>query len=334
MNIVYLIGNGFDRNLNLNTDYRSFYKYYIKQVSPSPIINQLKSEIDSNYENWADLEEALGKYLNKVSNKEDAILIHQDLLGHLQNYICGENEKLNPQKSYAIELLNELFSPIRSLRKNLQNKLSNGILRKSQTRNLYVITFNYTETLEKLLNYKGMPILAFSYGANDSYLLEIEHIHGFCNPEKGRMALGLDNENQIQNTALSTSKNVCYRYLKPIYNNLFGEDHHKKCLKWISEADFICIFGMSIGISDSTWWKAIGKRLKSSNANLLYFYYNGFELQNNNAPEFQEQIDSIKDNLLPKLDIEDISNEEIRDRIYISCDKTIFKYGALKKTAE
>ena len=29
MNIVYLFGNGFDRNLGLNTDYKSFYNYYM-----------------------------------------------------------------------------------------------------------------------------------------------------------------------------------------------------------------------------------------------------------------------------------------------------------------
>lgn len=30
MNITFLIGNGFDLNLKLNTQYSDFYKYYIK----------------------------------------------------------------------------------------------------------------------------------------------------------------------------------------------------------------------------------------------------------------------------------------------------------------
>lgn len=332
MNIVYLFGNGFDRNLNLNTDYKSFYKYYIAQKSESPVINQLKSEIDSNYENWADLEEALGKYLKKISSEDDAKSIHSDLLNHLQKYICGENNRFNLQESYRSDLFSELFSPIKSLRRNQQIKLTNGVLRTNQTRDLYIITFNYTETIEKLLNYKGGSATAFSYGSNTSRLIEIEHIHGYCNPEKGRMALGLDNESQILNPSLYSSKSVCYRYLKPTYNSLFGEDHHRKCLRWINEANFIVIFGMSIGISDQTWWNAIGNRLMTSDAVLLYFYYDGFELHNNNAPEFQEQVDKIKDELLPKLGIEDISNEDVRTRIYISCCKTMFKYGALEKS--
>ena len=334
MNIVYLIGNGFDRNLGLYTDYPSFYNDYITQNSSSAVITALKNKIRSDYKNWADLEEALGIYLKNIVNEEDAKAIHKDLLEHLQEYICKENNRFNPQSTRRSDFFTELFSPIKSLRRNQREKLKNGVLRISQDRDLYIITFNYTETIEKLLNYKNEPIRAFSSGSNYSTLREIEHIHGFCNPEKGRMALGLDNPSQICNETLSKSQKICYRFVKPTFNDLNGEEHHLKCLKWINNADFICIFGMSIGISDQTWWHAIGKKLLTSNAILLYFFYEGFELRNNNAPEFQEQVDAVKDGLLPKLGIEDISNQDVRSRIYISCDKTMFKYAIAEKPAE
>lgn len=327
MNIVYLIGNGFDRNLNLNTDYSSFYKYYISQKSDNPVINNLKSEIKSDYENWADLEEALGKYLRNITKKEDAILIHTDLLNHLQTYICMEDAKFIAPNDSSKKMFKELFYPIKSLRANQRRKLGDGVLRKNQDRNIYIITFNYTQTIERLLDYKGEEITVYSTGnGNYSYFREIEHIHGFCDPNKGRMALGLDNPSQLCNEELAKLRNICYRFVKPTFNDLWGEEHHNKCLRWINSANFICIFGMSIGISDQTWWNAIGKRLLTSDAILLYFYYNGFVLRNNNAPEFQEQIDDIKDGLLPKLGIDDISNEDVRNRIYISCDKTMFNY--------
>lgn len=113
MNIVYLIGNGFDRNLGLNTHYKSFYRYYIEQKSESPVINRLKSEIDSNYENWSDLEEALGKYLKNITNIDDAILIHKDLLEHLQTYICKEDSRYIAPEDSAKVILKELFYPIK-----------------------------------------------------------------------------------------------------------------------------------------------------------------------------------------------------------------------------
>lgn len=331
MNIVYLIGNGFDRNLNLDTDYKSFYKYYIEQESASPVIKQLKSDIGSNHENWADLEEALGKYLEHIDKKEDAISIHKDLLNHLQTYICKENDRYTAPKDSSEKILKELFYPIKSLRPNQRKKLEQGILRANQDRNIYIITFNYTQTIEKLIGYQGNQITVFAFG-NGYYsrVREIEHIHGFCDPNKGRMALGLDNPSQICNEALSSSQNICYRFVKPTFNDLYGEEHHLKCMQWIKNADFIVLFGTSIGISDQTWWNAIGKRLLTSDMILLYFYYGGFELRNNNAPEFQEQVDNIKDCLLPKLGIEDISNEDVRSRIYISFDKTMFKHGAIQ----
>lgn len=256
MNIVYLIGNGFDRNLGLNTHYKSFYRYYIEQKSESPVINRLKSEIDSNYENWSDLEEALGKYLKNITNIDDAILIHKDLLEHLQTYICKEDSRYIAPEDSAKVILKELFYPIKSLRRNQRRKLADGILRTHQTRFAYIITFNYTQTIERLTGYEGKPIIALSFEGGNyySYLQEIEHVHGFCDPDKGRMALGLDNPSQICNESISTSQNICYRFVKPTFNDLYGEEHHLKCLRWINSADFICIFGMSIGISDQTWW--------------------------------------------------------------------------------
>ncbi len=274
----------------------------------------------------------MGKYLKNITKKEDAILIHKDLLEHLQTYICSEDSRYIAPKDSSKQILAELFYPIKSLRFNQRRKIENGILKTNQNRDLYIISFNYTETLERLIGYKGEQTTVYSFGnGNYSHLRDIEHIHGYCNPDKGRMALGLDNPSQICNENLSSSQNICYRFVKPTFNDLCGEEHHLKCLRWINTADFICIFGMSIGISDQTWWNAIGKRLLSSSAILLYFYHEGFELRNNNAPEFQEQVDSIKDNLLPKLGIDDISNEDIRGRIYVSCCKTMFKYGVDEK---
>ena len=95
MNIVYLIGNGFDRNLNLSTDYKSFYNYYLAQPSNSRGVEYLKQTIESNYENWSDLEEALGKYFKNISNENVAKDIHKDLLDNLQKYILEQDKKFN-----------------------------------------------------------------------------------------------------------------------------------------------------------------------------------------------------------------------------------------------
>ncbi len=72
MNIVYLIGNGFDLNLGMQTKYEHFYEYYLSNIQngDSPHIKKLKNTIAQSKQNWSDLEEALGKYLNQIEKSE------------------------------------------------------------------------------------------------------------------------------------------------------------------------------------------------------------------------------------------------------------------------
>ena len=51
MNTLFLIGNGFDLSLGLPTDYKSFYKYYLTTNSSSAVIEALKRNISSDFDN-------------------------------------------------------------------------------------------------------------------------------------------------------------------------------------------------------------------------------------------------------------------------------------------
>lgn len=62
MQILYIIGNGFDLNLDLKTSYNDFYKYYETVESKNPNVQKLKEHISKTYDSWADLELALGDY--------------------------------------------------------------------------------------------------------------------------------------------------------------------------------------------------------------------------------------------------------------------------------
>ncbi|MEB2787271.1 AbiH family protein [Algoriphagus persicinus] len=72
MNILFLIGNGFDLNLGMNTRYADFYEYYNKYIkSSSPKVLTLKNEISENLQNWSDLELALGQYSSNWGSLDD-----------------------------------------------------------------------------------------------------------------------------------------------------------------------------------------------------------------------------------------------------------------------
>ena len=66
MNITFLIGNGFDLNLNLNTRYSDFYKYYMEH-NPNDLLSK---SIEKDYEMWSDLEIGLGKFLQSIDETQ------------------------------------------------------------------------------------------------------------------------------------------------------------------------------------------------------------------------------------------------------------------------
>lgn len=93
MNIVYLIGNGFDINLGMKTRYTDFYQTYLKKESKSNFVEKLKSDIFSNVQNWSDLELALGQYTSAFSNLSEFDEVFDDLINSLCDYLEEEYEK-------------------------------------------------------------------------------------------------------------------------------------------------------------------------------------------------------------------------------------------------
>lgn len=60
MNILFILGNGFDKAQGLNTSYQDFYDYYKKIKPASELEARVQREIQSDYKTWADMEEGLG----------------------------------------------------------------------------------------------------------------------------------------------------------------------------------------------------------------------------------------------------------------------------------
>lgn len=68
MNVVFIIGNGFDLRLGLPTSYPEFLAYYKKQkpIEDGSNIQEYKDKffarMEKGGEEWKDLEIALGKF--------------------------------------------------------------------------------------------------------------------------------------------------------------------------------------------------------------------------------------------------------------------------------
>ena len=161
MNIVFLIGNGFDLNLDLETRYRNFYDYYIALPSKNPTIEKFKKELSENLDNWADLELELGKYANKfgIENENDFVELLYDIQDALADYLDKQDVAFTvteDDKKKAISDLSE-FEKYLTQREREEYLVYKNPLKTSNF-DVKVITFNYTQTFEKIYGWNSRTL--------------------------------------------------------------------------------------------------------------------------------------------------------------------------------
>ena len=156
MNITFLIGNGFDRNLGLKTTYADFIKYYKNTKGATKILEKFRNYINDNEELWRNAEIALGKYTNEFESGNGMAFseCHQDLCEHLVEYLKKEEKRLSFDSS--IEKVLSAFkniinpeSPFPTQERDIIRGIFNTF--KSEDYNFDFICFNYTSTLDKCL---------------------------------------------------------------------------------------------------------------------------------------------------------------------------------------
>ena len=320
MNIVFILGNGFDLNLGLNTSYNDFYEYYKQIESNNEAIIKLKNELFNNFENWSDLEFSLGKYTLNINTLDEFDEVFEDILEHLSLYLKIEENKLNNEsnKVYRDKLLEHLAKPI-----NFLTDIDIDILNRYFTHDIYhkanlnILTFNYTKSLELLINYNDSPIII----PNNTILQKIYHVHGFIDE---KMIMGVNDISQLSNKDFHNNQDIKDAIIKEESNKATGHTIDAQCENLITSANVICIFGSSLGQTDNKWWIAIGNRLKyDSNFKLIIF---------EKVEDIHARIERKKDRIRRKkknefLDKTDLNNEErekVKNNIFIGINTKIF----------
>lgn len=337
MKIVYLIGNGFDINLGLKTRFRQFYDYYLEQNSPTDTITTFKDVLAQNkdIEQWADLELVLGDYAQNFTKEtaDDFRELLFDIQDNLAQYISLQKTEIIVSEEDKKKINDDLFFPYRYLS---EREKRNFNIYKSQydqyNYDVNVITFNYTDTFEKIFDYeRGVKQLsAHTYG-NRSYpnnLNSVEHIHGTTT---SNMILGINNVSQLNNEELQKSKKVIRCIVKPEMNKNAGTLRDDRSFGLIAQADLICVFGMSLGSTDAIWWEAISRRLLNSNAVVVIFSING------GTPEIrgfllEDYKDEIREKLLSYSNYSEKERNSIFERIFVCLNSKMFNVSNLLKT--
>lgn len=258
MNLLYIIGNGLDIAFGLKTSYQDFFTHYLALPVVDKDIAAMKKDIASQrYETWADLEMGLGAYSEKCYPKDIFLKCINDIKSSLKKYLINESKKIN---SLKIASRKHFFEPQLCLEPEPRNRYTAYLSRYSQVVDISVISFNYTSTLEKLID-------SNPYNKNIT-LRSINHVHGLLDD---MMVMGVNDSSQIKNLLYNDDLDIVEEFVKPEYNDACMNDKNSACESLVKSADVLVLYGTSLGPSDNKWWKLIGEMMSSDSSPMIVY---------------------------------------------------------------
>lgn len=329
MNITFLVGNGFDINLGLNTRYTDFYPNYLAKGYD----DILSKAIADNYEKWADLEVALGKMLESISSDQVREFLdskgrlEKDLAAYLrieESRIDISNDKLPSEFQKSVTSFYQEFS------KQDKGDFLTWLGKISSAISYQFISFNYTSALDRIVA-TAKKVSPFgnhacgSTGYNDK-LGTVHHIHGTLSSD---LILGLNDSSQISNPDLRSNRRLTDYIIKSAVNEALGEQRVSDAKQIISNSDYIGIYGMSLGDTDIMWWKYLLEWLQAKSARRLVLYVYADLLDNPSGQEKLRQIDDWKDTFLKQAGAKSDIAEKVRGQIIVVIRSKIFDFSSI-----
>lgn len=334
MNITFLIGNGFDINLGLNTRYTDFYPYYLSHKHDDMIFQA----VEKNYDCWADLELALGQFLSNVTPDQvseflnSKAILESDLADHLRLEeqridVSSETVQKNFQKNIT-EFYNEFSSNDKNEFFAWKKTINGGIF-------YQFVSFNYTKALDNIV--KSVRCIkqfgshdALSNGITKTYddkLGSVVHLHGTLSSE---LILGLDNVKQIDNSELQASRELTDYIIKKTVNEALGEGKTESARQLIYASNYVCVYGMSLGDTDLMWWRCLADWLNEKSSRRLVLYVYEEATTNPSASEKLRQQNRWKDTFLKIARTKPEFYDKLRSQIIVVLRSKIFDFSDIK----
>lgn len=331
MNILYIIGNGLDIQYGLKTKYSDFYEYQLPIYKEKSITENYCNIIydnillgqGDNWENWSDLELALGELTkNPEVNEEEFMNALDDVNLDLNTYLQIEQEKFDlTGKSIDIQKnLKSMFSQIPDALKErvLEYIQSFSIV----TDYVTILTLNYTSILDQLIEKeKGEKYKSFRNHDYGCFIKNVEHAHGTLDFS---LILGVNDESQLNKEYKRSNKKSL---IKEELQAQVRDNRHFKNLKLIDWADLIIIFGTSIGATDGYLWKEIADNSIKKNMPIIIHCYNeNFDSIKKSPRQLGNLYESIEYNFIEQSGIEDETKIKIlKNNIISLISKKVFE---------
>ena len=157
MNIVFLIGNGFDINVGLKTCYTDILTKYLKLKSADPRIVSFKKEIASNIEYWSDFEKRMGDYTKDFneSNLDEMIDNYQfcinDFSRNMVRFLKKEEVRANlaGKESLIVEVFKKSIIDFYFLLEDNPKQIIATMIFNMNLVRYFCISFNYTNIFKQ-----------------------------------------------------------------------------------------------------------------------------------------------------------------------------------------
>lgn len=292
MNITFLVGNGFDISAGIDTSYSGFYKWYCAQESdqrnPEPEwIKEFKNNILEDMKKplkdrtWADFELGLGEYTKyfQKSTLGRFVDCYEDAVTNLQKYIELQIEgKVKNIASAQKEAFSRGLLKFPDELPDVPREMINQLLPPQIKEDIWYrfISFNYTAVLDEFV--KATSTISLTHWTKGAtYYAKVDpnvlHIHGSIDDMP---LMGVNDKEQIKNDELREDIDLQQYLVKPVASSALGELVQQKAKEWIQKSNIICLWGLSIGETDSQWWKEIMGWLSKDKAHqLVVFWYTG-----------------------------------------------------------
>ena len=279
MDVTFLIGNGFDRNLGLDTTFSDFIKVYKKSKATTQNLKDFRSFINENEELWSSAELAFGKYTGEFSSGEGERFseCQDDFCQSLALYLKEQESRIdysfNKDAIYkAFSQLNNLISSFPTQERTVLGSVYKKYI--SEGIDFNFICYNYTRTLDEclaVLREKNSVIGTHKHSSQtlNHTIGQICHVHGTVEKD---MVFGVNDESQILNPKLfDCDDGDLYESLliKKRANASYLENTDGKANKMLTDSKIIYIYGMSIGDTDNLWWDRICTWLVADNTHHL-----------------------------------------------------------------
>lgn len=290
---------------------------------------------------WADFEIGLSIYTQNFQENNISLFLdcYEDAMLMLQEYIelqmneTSEDIVSGQNKSFCEGLLHFANELSDAEKRSIQSMLPSHT---NQNIAFRFISFNYTPILDRFVKVGAAQKLAsWTFGSTTLHAsidANVLHVHGQLNNDP---LMGVSDKRQIKNKALRENEELQQILVKPTASEALGELSQENAKNWIDNSNIICLWGLSIGESDSMWWESIMEWLGKSEANrlIVFWHTNGKVTKKLHTKVLQEK-NAIREKLLGYSAYTREQMGSIKKKIYVVFDAQKTLRVSLKKKSK